>query len=120
MIDWGRECRVRFERPVVTKDALGTPIASSWDPVATVHGRIKAVRDVVAVQGDQQVRLVTDRFRVRYRPTLARMTLDHQAVCEGRTYELTEVREVTTIDRKPSRREWLEISAVAKPDVAPA
>lgn len=120
MIDWGRECRVRFERPNVVKDGLGTPVADGWLVVATVHGRIKAVRDVVAVQGDQQVRLVTDRFRVRYRPTLARMSLDHQAVCEGRTYELTEVREVTTSDRRPSRREWLEISAVAKPDVGSA
>jgi head-tail adaptor len=117
MLDWGRECRVRFERPNIVKDALGTPEADGWTVVATVHGRIKPVRDVVAVQGDQQVRLVTDRFRVRYRPTLARMTLDHQAVCEGRTYEITEIREVTSVDGRPSRREWLEIACIAKPDV---
>jgi head-tail adaptor len=112
----GRECRVRFERPLWEKDALGTKVPAGFATVARVWGYIRPNRQQEQVQGDQPVRVVTDRIEVRWRETLAGMTSECQATVEGVIYAVVQVDELTKVDGKPSRREWLEVSVQAKPD----
>lgn len=119
MPNWGRECRVEFQRPEWGRDALKQKVIVAWPRVARVWGFRRDVRDADQAQaeGQQAVRLTTVRFTVRWRASLAALTHDAQALCEGRTYQVTEVAEIAQVDGRPCRREWLAVTAQAKPDV---
>jgi len=111
----GRECRLTFERPVLSTDGLGTPVPNSWQPIARVWGWRAQIGDG-AGPGPGGPRAMTVRFRVRWRRSLAGLTLADQVHCEGLTYAIVGVKELDLYNGRDSRRQWLDVTAAANPD----
>lgn len=104
---------VTFRVAVTGRDALNETVASGFETIATVRATRTPVRDGERNAGMQVEREVSDRFVTHWSAALAALNLTQQLVCEGVTYNLVGRREL-------GRREGLEWSAVARPDLEAA
>lgn len=97
--------RITVERATMSSDGLGgkTP---TWAPLATVWGSKKDVSDSERVRALEVEAAVETRFVIRW--GLGVTTRD-RVICEGRTYDLTAVKEI-------GRHEGQELSGVARAD----
>lgn len=101
---------VRFQRAVTARNGLNEPVGG-WAEVASVMAHREPVRDAERVAGAGVNREVTDRFTTHWSPRLSVLTSADQLECEGVTYRIVGVKEL-------GRREGLEFSALARPDLA--
>lgn len=99
-----------FQRAVTSENDLGEETAAGWTPIATVLAHRAPVSDGERNTGAQVARVVTDRFTTHWSETLMGVTGADQAVCEGVAYDV--------VGKKPiGRRQWIEWSLAAQPDV---
>lgn len=111
-MDLGRLDRtVTFRRLVTAPDGLGEEVAIDVADIATVMAARSPVRDTERVAALGVGREVTDRFTTHWSSVLAGLDLTEQLVCEGVVYDLVGRKEL-------GRREGLEWSATARPDLA--
>lgn len=101
--------RIRVLRAVMTTSVYneGVPTWSTLLEIWAARDDITAGESYRAAAVDAQI---TTRFTIRYSPETATITPKDRIECDGRTYDLTKVREVM-------RNEWLEVDAVARADV---
>lgn len=101
--------RIGILRAVNTTSEFNEPVPT-WSTVLELWAMredITAAESYRAVAVDAQI---TTRFTIRYSPESATIDAKHRIACDGRTYNITKVREV-------KRNEWLELDAVARADV---
>lgn len=103
--------RVIFQRAVTSRNALNETVAGGWDEVASVMAHRAPVRDAERVAGAGVNREVTDRFTTHWVQRLSILTAADQLVCDGVAYRIVGIKEL-------GRREGLEFSALARPDLA--
>lgn len=99
---------VTLRRATVTKDEYNADV-ETWADLVTVWGSKKDISDGERIAAAATGASITTRFRIRYSADVAGVTPEDQLVCEGRTYNITGVKEV-------GRREGLEITATARAD----
>lgn len=111
-MDLGRlDRRVTFQRAVTSRNALNEKVAGGWDEVATVLALREPVRDAERVAGAGVGREVTDRFTTHWSQPLSVLQAGDQLVCDAVAYRIVGIKEL-------GRREGLEFSALARPDLA--
>jgi head-tail adaptor len=100
--------RVRFERATLTDD--GVAMTEVWAPHGAPIWAAKAeISDGERWRAGEVAAHVTTRFRVRWSAFAAGITAKDRLVCEGRTFDITGVKEI-------GRREGLEFTAAARAD----
>ena len=97
--------RLTLQRAAVLVNDYGEEIPT-WLDVATVWASKEDVRDAERVAAAQVGATISTRFQIRWTADLALIGPADQAVCEGRVYGITAVKEI-------GRREGLELSCVA-------
>lgn len=86
------------------QDAFGEPI-DSWATTVTVAAKVMPTRGGERFTAQQYVGRTVVTFKIRWRTTPP--TVKNRIVYDGRTYDITDVREL-------GRREGLEIDATAR------
>lgn len=109
--------RVVFQRAIVTTNARNEHVAAGWTDVARAWARRTPVKDGEIVAAAQVQRVVTDRFVVRWSPTLAALTGEHQLTCDGVAYDIVGKKPWEDPVDRMRRDRWLEFSACARPEV---
>lgn len=98
--------RLTLRRNTPTKDEFGHEVAN-WSDLATVWASKEDVQDAERVRAQQVGASITTRFQIRPLAGGARPSVKDQAVCEGLTYEITNVKEI-------GRRVGWELSGTAQ------
>lgn len=101
--------RVRLMQARTVKNALNEDVVS-WVTLATVYGSKTDVSDGERVRAAEVAAVITTRFVVRYSMTTRQLTPRDRVVLDGLVYDIVGIKEV-------GRREGLEITANARPDV---
>lgn len=101
-----------FSRPRYAVNGRNERTVAGYDPVATVRAKRRPVSDAERNAGAEVRREVTDRFVTHWSAQLAALELTGILRCEGLTYDLVGRKEL-------GRRQGLEWSAQARPEVAP-
>lgn len=102
--------RVRLMRPIKTTDGFGGKVVS-YEHHATVWASYSPVSDGERQRASETGSVITARFQVRFSSVTAAVTPEFQLEFEGRTHNIQGVKEI-------GRREGVEISAVARTDLA--
>lgn len=108
------DLKVTFRRPALSENELGELVADGWEVIARVMAQRTPVRDTERNDGRQVQREISDRFVTHWSSKLAALDLTEQLVVvqDG----ITTVFDL--VGRKPlGRREWLEWSANARPQM---
>lgn len=100
--------RVLLERIVTTRDAFNEN-EKNWTDLATVWASKVDVSDAERIRNAEVGATITTRFRIRWSTDVADLSALDRLKCEGRTYEISGVKEI-------GRREELEITAAARND----
>ena len=95
--------RVAIQSRTLTRNDYGEQV-ETWATLATVWGEKQDLRGREFFAARQVSADVTTRFRLRYRDDV---TVLHQLVCDGVTYDINQVSEI-------GRQSGLEILATAK------
>lgn len=98
--------RLTLRRNTPTTDDFGGEVPN-WADLATVWASKQDVSDAERVRAQQVGASITTRFQIRPLPGGARPSARDQVVCEGLTYEISNVKEI-------GRRSGWEISAKAQ------
>lgn len=98
--------RVRIHRRNGAINAFGEQ-AETWLDLGAVWASRRDVSDAERMAAAELGGAVTTRFRVRYSSLTSQIGARDRLVSEGRTYEVTGVKEI-------GRREGVEITAVAR------
>ena len=100
--------RVTIQRATLTDDGFSTG-PSAWVTVATVAASKSEISDAERSASQALGAVATTRFVIRYSLAVADVNPKDRLVCEGRTYDVSGVKE-------PGRREGLEITAARRAD----
>ena len=99
--------RITVERVTITEDAFGGSV-ESWAELGTFAASRHDVSDAETWRAAEVAASISVRFQVRWSTATASITPVDRIVHEGKTYNITGVRETE------GRRQGLEISAVAR------
>lgn len=103
--------RVTLLRAAPTNDAFNEPVAA-WTPLATVWAARQEASDGEKHRAAEIGATIDAHFQIRWSSTVSSTGPKDRLVCEGRTYDITGVKEI-------GRREGLDISVVARNEVRP-
>lgn len=87
-------------------------LVETWSPLATVWASKTDVSDGERFRAAAVGATIDARFQIRWSATVSTVGPRDQLVCEGRTYDISGVKEI-------GRRLGLEITATARNDVRP-
>ena len=102
--------RVQFRRATLADDGL-TQALTFADHGNPIWAKKTEISDGERWRAGEVAAQMTTRFVVRYGAFTAAITPKDQLTCEGRTYEISGIKEITT-----GRKRWLEITAAARVD----
>ena len=103
------DTRVQFQRATVTDDGFSTVEAFSAHG-SPVWAMKKDVSDAEKWRADQVSAVISSRFQVRYSTFTAALTPADRMVCNGRTYDISGIKELE------GRKRVFEITAAARAD----
>lgn len=101
--------RITIQSAIETQDASGQPIQTWSDLAADEPAEYLPVSGMERFAARQYQAIAVARFRIRYRTDITRKM---RLVYEGETYDITAAEE----DRRFDRRQYLLITAEAKPE----
>lgn len=111
MTEAGRlDRRMTIQRATVSPNALNESV-ETWHVLATVYVQRRDASAGESYKAQEVGAKISARFTIRYSPTVADVNPRDRLVHGGLVYDITGVRE-------KDRRRWLEIDAVARPDIA--
>lgn len=90
----------------MTTNALNEQVAT-WSTIATVWASANPVSDGERLRAGETIADRMVRFQIRYSPDVADVDPRDQVVFDGRTYDISGVKEI-------GRREGLEITGTAR------
>jgi SPP1 family predicted phage head-tail adaptor len=100
---------VQFRRLSLSQGPFGQ--VEAWADHGLPHPAAKRdVSDAERQRAGEVQAHVTTRFQVRWSPVTAGITPKDRLVCEGRTYDITGIKEMD------GRRQWLELTCAARVD----
>lgn len=97
--------RITIQGKIVTQDDFGGEVVT-WADVATVWAEELELHGLERYALRQFVGHALRTFRIRWSAAVAVVTTEHQVVYNGRTFDITDVREI-------GRREGIEIDCYA-------
>lgn len=100
-----RKERIMIQRATITDNEFNEPV-ETWDDLATVWAKRMDASAGESYRAQEVGAQITMRFTVLRTSTTASLTPKDRIVYEGRTFNITAVREV-------KRNRWMEIDAVA-------
>ncbi|MCV0371077.1 phage head closure protein [Filomicrobium sp.] len=104
--------RITIERAVMTTNGFNERVPT-WLPLATVWAHRRDASAGEAYRAQEVGAQLTTRFTIRYSSTVSDVNPKDRISYDGRVYNITAVREP-----EGTRREWIEIDAVARSDAA--
>lgn len=105
----GQDRRITIQRATVSYNAFNEPI-ESWATLASVYVNRKDVSASESYRAQEVGAQITTRFKVRYSSDISDVNPADRLTFQGTVYNITAVRET-------QRNRWLEIDAVARPDI---
>ena len=97
--------RITIQGKITTQDDFGGEVVT-WGDVATVWAEELELRGIERYALRQFVGHALRTFRIRWSATVAVVTTEHQIIYNGRTFDITDVREI-------GRREGIELDCYA-------
>lgn len=86
---------VRLQRPVTTRDRLGSPSTAFVDATAYAHPAARLYISGLERQRAAEVGAVeVDKFGIRWDPAIADLDPSWRLLCEGRTFNIAERNEI--------------------------
>jgi len=101
---------ITLQRVTIERNGLGEGV-ETWATLATRKAQRADVSDGEAVRAAEVGAQITTRFTIRYSSEIASLNARDRLVFEGKLYNITGVKE-------KQRKRWLEVSAVARNDLA--
>jgi len=84
--------RVSLQRSVITRDEFNAPV-ETWVEFANVWTGKRDQRGEKTLANGEVVAVLETRFKIRWSPTVADLSAKDRAVCEGATYDVSDVQE---------------------------
>jgi SPP1 family predicted phage head-tail adaptor len=101
---------ITLQRVTIERNGLGEGV-EAWTTLAQRKANRADVSAGEAFRAQEVGAQLSTRFTIRYSPTLATLNPLDRIVFDGRTYNITGV-------RQKQRRRWIEIDTVARDDIA--
>ncbi len=102
--------RVELQRATVSPNDFNEPV-ETWTTLASVYGNRRDVSASEAYRAQEVGGKISTRFTIRYSSAVADVNPRDRLLFHGVVYNIVAVRE-------KQRNRWLEIDAVAQPDIA--
>lgn len=102
--------RVTFQRATVSYNAFNEPV-EIWATLAVVSVGKRDASAGETYRAQEVGAQITTRFQVRYSPLLSDLNPNDRLIYGSLVHNITAVRQV-------ERNRWLEVDAVARPDIA--
>lgn len=111
MTDAGRlDRRITIQRATVSPNSFNESV-ETWHTLATVYVNSRAASAGESYRAQEVGAKISTRFIIRHSPVVADLNPRDRLVYGGLVHDITAVRE-------KERNRWLEIDAVARPDIA--
>jgi SPP1 family predicted phage head-tail adaptor len=102
--------RMTIQRATVSPNAFNEPV-ETWATLATVHVGRRDASAGESYKAQEVGAKISARFTIRYSAAVADVNPRDRLIHAGLVYDIVAVRE-------KERNRWLEIDAVARPDIA--
>lgn len=103
---------IELQRVTIERNGFGEGV-ETWATLATRKAQRSDVSAAESFRAQEVGAQLTTRFTIRYSGELATLNPRDRLLFDGRTYQITGVRE-------KQRRRWLEVDCVARDDIAAA